>query len=287
MQHFDPLFDHPFINTLITLALQEDIGSGDHSSLACVPADARGKARLLVKDSGIICGLPLAKKIFHQVDPTIEVNFTMKDGDAIQYGDIPMTVEGPSRSLLTAERLVLNFMQRLSGVATQTNKLVKLIAHTKARLLDTRKTTPGMRLLEKYAVKTGGGQNHRMGLYDMIMIKDNHIDFAGGIAQAIKKTLEYLQANQLDLKIEIEARNIDAVKQILDFGNVDFIMLDNFTPAQIKEALQLIGGRYQTEASGGINAHNLVEYAETGVDFISIGAITHQIKSLDLSLKAF
>ncbi|MFN4123531.1 MAG: carboxylating nicotinate-nucleotide diphosphorylase [Flavobacteriales bacterium] len=287
MQHFDPLFDHPFINTLITLALQEDIGSGDHSSLACVPSDARGKARLLVKDNGIICGLPLAQKVFHQVDPTIEVNCMIKDGDAIQYGDIPMTVEGPSRSLLTAERLILNFMQRLSGVATQTNELVKLIAHTKARLLDTRKTTPGMRILEKYAVKTGGGQNHRMGLYDMIMIKDNHIDFAGGIAQAIKKTWEYLQTNQLDLKIEIEARDIDAVKQILDFGSVDFIMLDNFTPSQIKDALQLIGGRYQTEASGGINANNLVEYAETGVDFISIGAITHQIKSLDLSLKAF
>lgn len=287
MQQFPLIFDHPQIDSLISLALQEDIGPGDHSSLACVPADAQGKARLIVKDQGVICGLPLAEKIFKMVSPSIQVEFAMQDGDSIQHGDIAMTVYGPSRALLTAERLMLNFVQRLSGIATQTNTLVKKIAHTKAKLLDTRKTTPGMRILEKYAVKIGGGQNHRMGLYDMIMIKDNHIEFAGSIPKAIEKTLSYLQANQLDLKIEIEASNLDAVKKILNFGHVDLIMLDNFTPSEIHKALELINGQYQTEASGGINADNLVEYAETGVDYISMGALTHQIKSLDLSLKAF
>jgi len=286
--HFNTeYFNSKEIQNIIINALKEDIGSGDHTSLACIPSAAKGKAKLLVKDEGVICGLPLAEKIFLMVDQTLELEFFIKDGAKIKSRDVAFHVYGSSQSILTAERLVLNFLQRLSGIATYTASLVEKLKHTQVKLLDTRKTTPGLRMLEKYAVKTGGGFNHRFGLYDMVMIKDNHIDFSGGIEKAISKAHQYLQANQLNLKIEIEARNLEAVQEILDVGKVDRIMLDNFKPSDIKTALKLINKKYETEASGGINEENLVEYAETGVDFISIGAFTHQIKSLDLSLKAF
>lgn len=285
MSDFFP--NNNFVIPIIDLALKEDIGDGDHSSLACIPFTAKGKARLLVKEEGVICGLPIAEKIFKKVQPSIEIEYFIQDGKAIKPGDIAFHVNGPSQSLLTAERVVLNFLQRLSGIATHTQRLSNLIKHTNARLLDTRKTTPGMRMLEKYAVKTGGGENHRIGLFDMIMLKDNHIDFAGGIKHAINKTHEYLKRSGKLLNIEVEARSIQDVIEIMECGGVDRIMLDNFKPADIIDALKIIDGLYETEASGGINESNLIEYAETGVDFISIGALTHQIKSLDLSLKAF
>ncbi len=279
------LLQLPDIQALIDIALREDIGSGDHSSLACIGNSKQGDAYCLAKDEGVICGLELAEFIFHQIDPSLVFKTNFKDGDLIKIGDIVFTVEGKSVSILTAERLVLNFCQRLSGVATQSRIISDMIKTYKTKVLDTRKTTPGMRLLEKYAVKVGGSFNHRIGLYDMIMLKDNHIDFAGGIKQAIEKTHAYLKANHLDLKIEIETRNLDEVKQVLVVGGVNRIMLDNFTPDLIKQAVDLINGAYETEASGGITIHTINDFAKAGVDFISIGALTHSAKSIDLSLK--
>lgn len=273
--------------TIIKKALEEDIGSGDHSSLACIPTDAVGKMELLVKvDEGIIAGVEVAKEIFKQVDPSIKMTTYKNDGDTVHRGDIVFTIEGPTISMLTAERNVLNFMQRMSGIATTTHQYMQRIAGTGARLLDTRKTTPNMRVFEKMAVKIGGGTNHRFGLYDMIMLKDNHIDFAGGIEKAIDVTHQYLKEKNLDLKIEVETRSIDDVRRVVKHGGVQRIMFDNFTPDQIREALPIVPEEIETEASGGITYDNIRDYAETGVDFISVGALTHQIKSLDLSLKA-
>ncbi|MCQ2286175.1 MAG: carboxylating nicotinate-nucleotide diphosphorylase [Bacteroidales bacterium] len=269
----------------IRQALAEDIGSGDFSSIACIDEKITGKMHLLAKAKGIVAGIETARQVLTIVDPTIEMTAFKKDGDPIQPGDIIFVIHGSARHMLTAERTVLNYMQRMSGIATVTKEYADLVKGTKTRILDTRKTTPNMRYFEKYAVKVGGATNHRFGLYDMVMLKDNHIDFAGGIEQAIDKTHKYLSDNNLHLKIEIETRNIDEVQRVLNHGGVDRIMLDNFTPSQIVEALKLINGQCETEASGGITKETLREYAETGVDFISVGALTHQIKSLDLSLK--
>jgi nicotinate-nucleotide pyrophosphorylase (carboxylating) len=274
------------VQELIKEALQEDLGDGDHSSLSCIPTNAVGKAKLLVKEKGILAGTEIAKEVFHQVDPDCRLNFLKKDGDPIAVGDIVFTVEGSSISILKAERLALNFMQRMSGIASHTATLVALLEGTGTTILDTRKTTPNFRVFEKMAVKIGGGNNHRFGLYDMIMIKDNHIDYAGGIRQAIDKAHAYLNAQKLDLKIEIEARDLEEVKEILQCQKVDRIMLDNFTYADLREAIALIGDQSETEASGGITKETIRAYAECGVDFISVGALTHQINSLDLSLKA-
>ena len=272
---------------IIKRALEEDIGNGDHSSLACIPYSEQGVMELKVKaDSGIIAGIDVAKEVVRQVDPSIHMTTFKKDGDTVHRGDIVFTLEGPARSMLTAERTLLNFMQRMSGIATTTHQYVECIKGTKTRLLDTRKTTPNMRIFEKQAVKIGGGENHRFGLFDMIMLKDNHIDFAGGIEKAIDVTRQYLADNHLDLKIEIETRSVDDVRRVVKHGGVQRIMFDNFTPDMIREALPIVNGQYETEASGNITLENLRSYAETGVDFISVGALTHQIKSLDLSLKA-
>jgi len=275
------------ISQLISQALIEDIGNGDHSGAASVPTNANGKARLLVKDNGIIAGLDIAKEVFYQVDSECRLEFELKDGDKIKPGDIAFKVEGPSQSILKAERLSLNFLQRMSGIATYTNYLTELISGLNTRILDTRKTTPNFRVFEKMAVVIGGGINHRFGLYDMIMLKDNHIDYAGGIKLAIQKTRKYLEENQLDLKIEVEARNLEEVKEILAAEKVDRIMLDNFNYSDLRKAVVLIGDYAETEASGGITEQTIRNYAECGVDFISVGALTHQIKSLDLSLKAY
>ena len=275
------------VRRTIVAALKEDVGSGDHTSLATIPVEAIGAATLFVKEDGIIAGIELAEMIFSEVDAAIKFIATIKDGDSVKKGDIAFKVYGPSRSTLQAERLVLNFMQRMSGIATRTNQLTKLISHTKTKLLDTRKTTPGIRIFEKWAVRIGRGINHRKGLYDMVLIKDNHIDYAGGIRQAIESAKTYLEEKELALKIEIEARNLSEVKEIISIGGVDRIMLDNFSPAQITEALKIIDPKkYETEASGGITENNIIAYAETGVDFISCGMLTHSVKSLDLSLKA-
>ncbi len=274
------------IDQIIALALQEDIQDGDHTSLATIPSEAKGKARLLVKEDGIIAGIRIAKKVFKQVDPGIEFKQFIEDGAEIKIGNIAFEVSGKSISILTAERLALNFMQRMSGIATTTNVYVKLLKGTKATVLDTRKTTPNLRLLEKEAVKLGGGKNHRMGLYDMIMIKDNHVDFAGGIKQAIEATQQYLQSKSKDLKIELEVRSFEELEEAINVGGIDRIMLDNFTPSDLKKAVEIIDGRFETEASGGITLDTIRTYAETGVDYISVGALTHHIKSLDLSLKA-
>ncbi len=274
------------IEQLIALAVKEDLGDGDHSSLACIPENQPSKAKLLVKQAGVLSGVEIAKRVAAYIDPNLKLDVKIHDGQPIQPGDIAFFIEGPARSILAAERLILNIMQRMSGIATQTQKLVALIHGTPAQLLDTRKTAPGMRILEKMAVVHGGGHNHRMGLYDMIMLKDNHIDYAGGIVPAIQKTHEYLKLTGKSLKIEIEARSLSDVEQIVNHGGVHRIMLDNFSPEAIREALPLIGKQYETEASGGIREDNLREYAETGVQFISVGALTHQVKSLDLSLKA-
>ena len=271
---------------IIAAALLEDIGDGDHSSLSTIPADAQGKARLLVKEDGVLAGMDVAGKVFARVDPKIQMQRYLNDGARIRKGDVAFIVWGPSISLLTAERTVLNFMQRMSGIATQTRRYVDAVEGTGAVVLDTRKTTPNMRVFEKYAVRAGGAQNHRMGLYDMIMIKDNHVDFAGGIPNAIAAVHRYMQATQRNLNIEIEVRNMDELRQVLQQGGVHRIMLDNFTPAALKEAVDLIGGRFETEASGGITLDTIRTFAETGVDFISVGALTHHISSLDLSLKA-
>ena len=274
------------LDEIIKNALREDIGEGDHSTLACVPKDAQGTAKLLVKESGILAGVEVAKRIYEIFDPSLKVDYFKKDGDSIQVGDIVLEVKGSSRSILSTERLVLNFMQRMSGIATQTNRIVKEIEGCNTRLLDTRKTTPGIRLLEKWAVKIGGGENHRFALYDMVMLKDNHIDYAGGIRSAIEKTKTYLKEQNKDLRIEIEVRNFEELEEVLAVGGVDRIMLDNFSPDDISKALQIIPDTYETEASGGITIETIRKYAETGVDFISVGALTHSVKSLDLSLKA-
>ncbi len=274
------------IDTIIKNAFIEDVQDGDHTSLATIPNEAKGKAVLIAKEEGIIAGISVAQQVFKICDPEIEFEPFMVDGNRVKPGDQIFTVSGKSISILKAERLALNFMQRMSGIATATNKIVRLIEGTNTRILDTRKTTPNMRILEKEAVRLGGGENHRMGLYDMIMIKDNHIDFAGGITQAIEACHKYLKENLKGLKIEIEVRNFAELKQVLDFGGVNRIMLDNFTPEDMKKALQQIDGKFETEASGGITIENIRSYAETGVNFISVGALTHHIKSLDLSLKA-
>lgn len=273
------------IEETIKQALNEDIREGDHSSMASVPLSVKGEMKLMAKDVGIIAGIDVARQVLHIVDPSITMKALKSDGDPVRNGDLIFILNGPARSMLTAERTLLNFMQRMSGIATQTRKYVDAVQDTHAKILDTRKTTPNMRLFEKYAVKIGGAENHRFGLFDMIMLKDNHIDFAGGIEKAIDTTHEYLKNNNLSLKIEIETRSLEEVKRVLAHGGVDRIMLDNFTPEQIREAAKLIDGQYETEASGGITMETLREYAETGVDYISVGALTHHIKSLDLSLK--
>ena len=274
------------INEIIRNALEEDIGDGDHSSLACVPESAEGAAKLLVKDDGIIAGVALAKKIFEAFDPTLSVAVLIEDGKEVTIGDVVFEVSGRSRSILSTERLVLNFMQRMSGIATQTNAIVKLINGTKVRLLDTRKTTPGIRYLEKWAVRIGGGYNHRFGLYDMIMLKDNHIDYAGGVKPAIQKANEYVVNIDKPLKIEIEVRSEQELEEVLEIGGVDRIMLDNFSPERIKKVMSSIPDKYEVEASGGITIETIKRYADTGVDYISVGALTHSFNSLDMSLKA-
>jgi len=274
------------LDEFIRYSLQEDIGSGDHTSLACIPPSSKGSAKLLVKDFGILAGVELAEDIFRKVDPGLQFKKLLNDGDPIAPGMIAFEIEGKEQSIVTGERLALNCMQRMSGVATITRQYVKKIEGLPAKILDTRKTTPLFRDLEKQAVRIGGGFNHRMGLYDMILVKDNHVDYAGGISKAIHNVEEYLKRTGLKIQVEIETRNMDEVMQVLDNGGVDRIMLDNFTPALLKEAVQLINKRYETEASGGINLDTVRSYAETGVDFISVGALTHSVKSLDLSLKA-
>lgn len=274
------------IHQFISQAIAEDIGDGDHTSLSCIPPSVNGKAHLLVKENGILAGVELACEIFRYVDKTLKVTVFIKDSAIIKKGDIVLIVEGKAQSILIAERLVLNCMQRMSGIATATNKLVLLCKGSRTKVIDTRKTTPTIRGLEKWAVLIGGGANHRIGLYDMILIKDNHVDYAGGIKQAIEAANNYLKKKKKKLKIEIEARSLDEVKQIMAVGNIDRIMLDNFSIADIKRGLKIINGKYQTEASGGITEKTIGNYAKCGVDFISVGALTHSIKSLDLSLKA-
>ena len=274
------------IDGIITNALREDIGDGDHSSLACIPASARGKARLLVKDKGLLAGVDFARQVFERVDPSLQTEVLLSDGSPVEYGDTAFYVTGSSRSILQAERLVLNAMQRMSAIATKTSEYVKLLEGTKTKILDTRKTTPGIRALEKWAVKIGGGENHRFALYDMIMLKDNHIDFAGGITRAIQKTKEYLRVHNKDLKIIVEARNLDEVSEILESNGIYRILLDNFNYEDTRKAVQLIDGRCQSESSGGINEKTLRKYAECGVDYISSGALTHSVSNMDLSLKA-
>lgn len=274
------------IDRLIDLAFAEDIGDGDHTTLSSIPVTAMGKSKLLIKEAGVLAGVEIAKEIFHRFDPSMKVEVFINDGAEVKPGDIVMVVEGKVQSLLQTERLMLNVMQRMSGIATMTRKYVKQLEGTKTRVLDTRKTTPGMRMLEKEAVKIGGGVNHRIGLFDMILLKDNHVDFAGGIDKAITRAKDYLKEKGKDLKIEIEVRNFDELQQVLNIGGVDRIMLDNFTPENTREAVEIIGGRYETESSGGITFDTLRDYAETGVDFISVGALTHSVKGLDMSFKA-
>ena len=274
------------LDHIIEHAINEDIGDGDHTSLAVIPNHTFGKAQLKIKDTGILAGMDVAEKIFHKTDPSLEFTVFMKDGARIKYDDIVFEVKGRVLSILSAERLVLNFMQRLSGIATETNRIVEQVKGLKTKILDTRKTTPNLRELEKYAVRVGGGQNHRMGLYDMIMIKDNHTDFAGGVVKVIESVHKYLKQTGRQLKIEIEVRNFEELYEVITHGKVDRIMLDNFTPDDLYEAIRIINGEFETEASGGINFSNVRQYAETGVDFISIGSITHNFRSLDMSLKA-
>ena len=270
----------------INLALQEDVQDGDHSTLAAVPADAKQKAQLIIKGEGIIAGIEMAEKIFSQVDETLKVDLLVRDGDAVKFGNIGLYVSGNAQSILTAERLVLNCMQRMSGIATYTNEIVKLLEGTKTKVLDTRKTTPNFRLMEKWAVYIGGGKNHRYGLFDMIMLKDNHVDYAGSITKAVNATVAYLAKTGKKLRIEVETRNLEEVKEALAVGNVDVIMLDNMNYDMMKEAVAIIGDQCQTEASGGITLETIKPVAECGVDFISVGALTHSIKSMDISLKA-
>lgn len=278
--------DTTYIESFIKSALKEDIGDGDHTSLSCVPAGQIGKAELLVKQEGVLAGVEIAKHIYRIFDKEIKIKVHMNDGDAIKVGDVVFTVEGNEVSILQTERLVLNFMQRMSGIATQTNEYVRIVSGLNTKILDTRKTTPGMRVFEKMAVKLGGGENHRMGLYDMIMIKDNHIDYAGGIAPAINRVKDYLESKRKNLKIEVEARSFEEIQQIMDVGGVQRIMIDNFSVSDTVKAVEMIDGKFETESSGGITKDTLRQYAECGVDYISVGALTHQIMSLDLSLKA-
>ncbi len=278
--------DKQIINQFIKNAIAEDLGDGDHTSLSTIPVHAQGKAKLLIKEDGIIAGVELALEIFKQVDANLHTEVFINDGEAVKYGDIALTVSGSSQSILLAERLVLNCMQRMSGIATKTNHIVQLLSGYQTQLLDTRKTTPGLRYLEKWAVRIGGGVNHRIGLYDMILIKDNHVDYAGGIANAIYAANQYLKEKNKQLEIEIEVRNLAELGEVLEAGNINRIMLDNFSFADLKEAVRIIDKKYITEASGGIVEENVAEYAACGVDYISMGALTHSVKSLDMSLKA-
>ena len=275
------------LDEFVRRALSEDLGDGDHTSLACINEDRKSAARLEVRERGVLAGIGVAKRVFELYDSSLEIEILKNDGDWVIEGDIAFIVKGSARSILSTERLVLNLMQRMSGIATKTHQMVEMISHTDAILLDTRKTTPGIRFIEKEAVAIGGGGNHRFGLYDMIMIKDNHIDYAGGISKAIQKTHSYLDANNKKLKIEIEVRSLNELDEVLTEGKVHRIMLDNFSPKEIENALKRIPQKYETEASGGITEENIVAYAETGVDFISVGALTHSVKSLDLGLKAY
>ncbi len=279
----ETIFD---ITQFIQLAIAEDIGDGDHSSLSCIPENAQKKAHLLVKDPGVLAGMEVAQQVFKQVDHDLKMVAFLKDGDLVKPRDIAFTIEGSARSILQAERLVLNLMQRMSGIATRTAGVVKLLEGTTTRVLDTRKTTPNLRYFEKAAVRIGGGVNHRFGLYDMIMLKDNHIDYAGGIPQAMDRVRTYLKETGRSLPVEVETRDMDEVKQALSEGGVTRIMMDNFTPEQVKDAVEFINGKVETEASGGITPETIRPYAEAGVDFVSMGALTHSFKSLDLSLKA-
>lgn len=280
------MINRDLFNAFLETSLKEDLGDGDHSSLACIPAEATGSAKLLIKDEGIIAGLDITSLIFNRIDPALKIEFYLRDGDRIKSGDTGFLVSGTIQSILKSERIVLNVLQRMSGIATRTDRYVARIKDLHTKILDTRKTTPGMRILDKEAVRIGGGENHRMGLYDMIMLKDNHIDFAGGITKAIRKTNEYLESTGRGLRIEVEARGLEDVREIMEAGGVHRIMLDNFSIADTRRAVDLIAGQYETESSGKITLENLREYAECGVDYISVGALTHQIKSLDLSLKA-
>jgi len=279
--------DKKLIDLFIKNAIAEDLGDGDHTSLSTIPAGATGKAKLLVKEPGILAGVELAIEIFNQIDANLQTEIFITDGETVSYGDIAFTVEGSTHSILLAERLVLNCMQRMSGIATKTNRIVKLLDNFPTKLLDTRKTTPGLRYLEKWAVRIGGGVNHRIGLYDMILIKDNHVDYAGGITNAISAANQYLADQGRQLEIEIEVRDIAELNQVLEKGMVNRIMLDNFNFDDLRTAVKLINHRYVTEASGGITEENITEYAECGVDYISMGALTHSVKSLDMSLKAY
>ena len=274
------------IDDLIKLAFAEDIGDGDHTTLCCIPENAMGKSKLLIKEEGILAGVEMAQRIFKDFDPNLKMEIFIKDGTAVKPGDIAFTVEGKVRSLLQTERLMLNVMQRMSGIATVTNKYVKQLEVLHTRILDNLKTTPGLRMIEKAAVKIGGGVNHRIGLFDMILLKDNHIDFAGGIEKAITRAKEYLKEKGKDLKIEIEVRNMDELEEVMRIGGIDRIMLDNFTPELTRKAVKRIGGKYETESSGGITFDTIRDYAECGVDFISVGALTHSVKGLDMSFKA-
>ena len=274
------------IDQLLDLAFAEDIGDGDHTTLCCIPADATGRSRLIIKEAGVLAGVEIAMKVFNKFDPELKPTVYIGDGAEVKPGDIAFVVDGKVRSLLQTERLMLNIMQRMSGIATVTRRYMNELKGLKTKVLDTRKTTPGLRMLEKEAVRIGGGVNHRIGLFDMILLKDNHVDFAGGIANAIGKAKEYLAANGKDLKIEIEVRNLDELREVLEIGGVDRIMLDNFTPELTLEAVRMIGGRYETESSGGITFDTLRRYGECGVDYVSVGALTHSVKGLDMSFKA-
>ena len=274
------------VDDLITLAFAEDIGDGDHTTLCCIPADEQGKSMLLIKEDGILAGVEMARRIFARFDPALRMNVFFEDGAAVKVGDIAFTVEGKVQSILQTERTVLNVMQRMSGIATMTRRYAKALEDTGTQVLDTRKTTPGMRILEKEAVRIGGGVNHRIGLYDMILLKDNHIDFAGNIEKAIRRCRNYLKDKGKDLKIEIEIRNLQELSEVLRVGGIDRIMFDNFNIKDTREAVRLIDGRYETESSGGITYESIRNYAECGVDYVSVGALTHSVKSLDMSLKA-
>lgn len=275
------------IDELLDLAFAEDLGDGDHTTLSTIPADAMGRSRLIIKEEGIVSGVEMARKVLAKTDPSVKMDIMITDGTRVKPGDIVFTAEGPVRALLIAERTLLNIMQRMSGVATMTARYQKELDGLHTRVLDTRKTTPGMRMLEKEAVACGGGTNHRIGLFDMILIKDNHIDFAGGIEKAITRANDYCRENGKDLKIEVEVRSLDDIRRVMEHGGVDRIMFDNFTPELTREAVKMVGGKYETESSGGITLENLRAYGEAGVDFISVGALTHSVKGLDMSFKAF